>query len=205
MSYGDQGRAGTASLGSTSSSLLRRVRNGEADAWRRLAKLYAPAVFVWCHRSKLTAHDSADVVQETFLAVASHLSQFRRDQSGDSFRAWLWTIARNKIYDHFRRLKNVQQAIGGETNEQTLDRIPQHGPPDIRIREELSGLVERWTLDVIRAQFENRTWNAFWRTAVDGQPAAEVAAEYGMTTRAVRQAKYRVLRRLRQELGELLD
>ena len=205
MSCGDQGRVGTGSLGSTSSSLLRRVRNGEADAWRRLAKLYAPAVFVWCHRSKLSAHDSADVVQETFLAVASHLPQFRRDRPSHSFRAWLWTIARNKIHDHFRRQKNSQQARGGEANEQTLDQIPQHETTDIRIREELSGLVERWTLDVIRAQFEDRTWSAFWRTAVDGRTAAEVAAEYDMTTRAVRQAKYRVLHRLRQELGELLD
>jgi RNA polymerase sigma-70 factor (ECF subfamily) len=44
---------------------------------------------------------------------------------------------------------------------------------------------------------------AFWRTAVDGQSAAETAAELGMSVPAVRMAKSRVLHRLRQEMGDL--
>jgi RNA polymerase sigma-70 factor (ECF subfamily) len=58
-------------------------------------------------------------------------------------------------------------------------------------------------LDLIRGEFEERTWSAFWRTAVDGRAAKDVGADLGMSAGAVRVAKSRVLRRLRQELGDL--
>lgn len=63
----------------------------------------------------------------------------------------------------------------------------------------------RRALDLVRAEFENRTWDAFWRTAIDGQPAGDVAAQLGMSLHAVYKAKSRVLRRLRQELAGLVE
>jgi len=57
-------------------------------------------------------------------------------------------------------------------------------------------------LDVLRGEFEDRTWQAFWLTAVQGKPAQEVAAELGLAPGTVRQAKYKILKRLREELDE---
>jgi RNA polymerase sigma-70 factor (ECF subfamily) len=56
---------------------------------------------------------------------------------------------------------------------------------------------------LIQTDFEERTWQAFWRVVVAGQSPQEVAAELAMTAGAVRVAKCRVLHRLRQELGDL--
>ena len=64
--------------------------------------------------------------------------------------------------------------------------------------------LSRRGLDLVRAEFENRTWEAFWRTAVEGHAPAHVAEDLGMSVPAVYKAKSRVLRRLRQELDELL-
>ena len=64
-----------------------------------------------------------------------------------------------------------------------------------------AGVIHRAT-DLIRAEFENRTWKAFWLCAVEHQSSGEVAKQLGMTPGAVRQAKYKVLRRLREELGD---
>jgi DNA-directed RNA polymerase specialized sigma24 family protein len=58
-------------------------------------------------------------------------------------------------------------------------------------------------LEIIRPEFEDRTWQAFWRATVDGHTAAEIAQDLGMTPRAVRQANYRVRRRLRRDLDDL--
>ena len=55
-----------------------------------------------------------------------------------------------------------------------------------------------------RAEFHDRTWRAFWLTAVEGRPANDVAAELAMTPVAVRVAKSRVLQRLREALGDLI-
>ena len=58
-------------------------------------------------------------------------------------------------------------------------------------------------LEAVRGEFEGRTWQAFLRTAVEGRPPKEVGPELGMSQGAVRVAKSRVLRRLREELGAL--
>ena len=66
----------------------------------------------------------------------------------------------------------------------------------------MTALLRR-ALDLVRVEFEPATWRAFLLTAVDGRPAPEAAAELGVSAAAVRQAKSRVLRRVRQELGDL--
>ena len=52
---------------------------------------------------------------------------------------------------------------------------------------------------------EETTWKACWECVVAGKPAAAVARDLGLTVAAVYAAKSRVLRRLREELGGLLD
>ena len=60
-------------------------------------------------------------------------------------------------------------------------------------------------MNLVRSEFEERTWNAFWRSTVEVEPTADIALSLGITANSVRQAKSRVLRRLRQELGEIAD
>ena len=57
----------------------------------------------------------------------------------------------------------------------------------------------------MRADFDDTTWKACWETVVAERPAAEVAAELGLTVGAVYAARFRVLKRLRRNLQGLLD
>lgn len=196
-------RAASTGPGSTSSSLLRRVRQQDPDAWRRLVRLYGPLVYLWARQCGLQADDAADVLQETFVAVAQGVQTFRREQPGDTFRGWLWTITRNKIRDHFRRRQGEAVAKGGTDGQEQLLQLPDPPEPSSGPCADAGSQTAHAALELIRAEFEERTWQAFWQTAVDGRKAAEVAEELGMTLRAVYQAKYRVLRRIRQELADL--
>src|SRR5271165_3129364 len=98
---------------STSRSLLERVRADDSAAWDRLVSLYAPLVLYWCRRWGLQDEDAADVFQEVFLAVATHIGRFHKTQPGDTFRGWLRTITSNKVLDLFRRRKRDPGGIGG--------------------------------------------------------------------------------------------
>ena len=82
-------------------------------AWDRLSLLYAPLVFHWCRRRGLREADAADIVQDVFQAVATHLQPFRKQEPADTFRGWLRTITENKIHDHFRRTAHETDAVGG--------------------------------------------------------------------------------------------
>jgi RNA polymerase sigma-70 factor, ECF subfamily len=186
---------------STSMSLLERVRSKDEEAWRRLLHLYTPLVANWCGRRGVLGQDADDVTQEVFLAVSGGLADFQRDRPGDTFRGWLRGICRYKILDYYRQRGTGVAAQGGTVFlEQLLQVAEQELPEDTE--EDLSGLYHR-ALELVRSEFEARTWDAFWRVTIDGQTPADIAAELGVTPAAVRKAKSRVLFRLRQEVGDL--
>lgn len=190
---------------STRSSLLERVKSKDAEAWRRLVDLYGPLVFHWCRRQNLQPEDMADIFQEVFRAVAGHIVHFRKERREDSFRGWLLVITHNKIRDYYRRQGKGPVAAGGSDAQRLLDQVPAPASSaDSAEMDQQHRLLHR-ALDLIRAEFEERTWQAFWGVVVEGQTPAEVAEALGVSANAVYKAKARVLRRLREELGDLAE
>lgn len=199
--------SGSASSGNTSRSLLARVLEREPAAWERLVGLYAPLVLHWCRRHELQESDAADVFQEVFQAVAQHVGTFRKEGSRDTFRGWLRTITQNKIHDHFRRRGREAQAAGGTEAQQRLADVPEslHEPQEPIEDAALATALFHRSLELIRCEFEERTWQAFWQTTVEGRLPRDVGADLAMSPGAVRVAKSRVLKRLREELGDLAE
>ncbi len=193
--------------GLTSLSLLERIRSHEQEAWTRFVEIYGPLVYAWCRRWGMQQSDAQDIVQEVFRSVAGGIDSFRRGVVGGTFLGWLWTIARNKACTFFSQRARRPQAIGGTDLQIRLAEIPDHYPDEPANEEtsaETTNLLHR-AADVIRTDFQERTWKAFLRTAVDGLDATRVAAELQMTPRGVRQAKHRVLQRLREEFRGLIE
>jgi RNA polymerase sigma-70 factor (ECF subfamily) len=187
--------------GSVSPSLLLRVRAQDREAWERLVSLYGPLVYRWCCQAGLQAADAADAGQEVFRAVARRITGFRRDFPGATFRGWLRTITRNKVLDHWRRQRQGVRGRGGSEAQQQLLQLPADDSGADQATE--ATLVYHQALTLLRTEFEERTWQAFWRVAVNDRNPADVAAELGMTLNAVYLAKSRILRRLREEFADL--
>lgn len=194
------------SLGSTSSSLLDRVKAYDDEAWRRLVSMYGPVVFRRAQAAGLDAESAADVVQDVFASVSRTVGGFGKRHDKGSFRGWLRRITANKIIDVFRRLDQQPRGFGGSDAQDHLANISDEleGVPELSPDDERT-LLLRAALENIRSDFETHNWQAFWRTAVDGRTSSEAADELGMKPDAVRRAKFRVLNRLRAELGELFD
>ena len=197
-----EGRARSEICESTSISLVQRVKARDEEAWQRLLDLYVPLVYSWCRRSGMQTQDSADVVQDVFRAVSQGIAGFRHDRPGDTFRGWLRTIARNKIRNHFNRQGDRPVALGGTDAHQRFMSVAAEDSQSSTGPDPLGKLFRRG-VELIRGEFEDRTWQAFWLATVEERTSAEIAKCLNMTPGAVRQAKYKVLRRLRQELGDL--
>jgi RNA polymerase sigma-70 factor (ECF subfamily) len=191
---------------SISPSLLDRVQARDAAAWRRFVELFAPLVYGWCRRARLQEADAADVGQEVFRAVYRGVGQFRRDRPGDSFRAWLRTITRGKLCDFLRRRRLHPAAVGGGAANRRLQALP--SPEEVETATaphaaEEEALRHR-AIALVRAEFTERHWLAFWRVAVEGEAAADVANDLGITSNVVYLSKSRILARFRQEFAHLL-
>ena len=135
--------------GSTSLTLLDRLRRRDPEGWRRHVRLYGPLIYRWCRRGRLQPEDAADVTQEVFRTVAARIDDFRRDRPGDSFRGWLWTITRHKIGDHLRRLRRQPDAAGGSDAQERWQLLPDPLPDDDDAAADFSDLVHR-AMELVR-------------------------------------------------------
>jgi RNA polymerase sigma-70 factor (ECF subfamily) len=191
---------------STSLTLLDRVKQRDQHGAERLVKLFQRLVVWWCRRKGLDEHDSEDVAQEVFKTVFEKIDRFTERRGRGSFRAWLRAITQNKLREFHDRRRKQPAAIGGSQGQDIVNELPD-APPDESSADATSEriIVVRDAMALVRSEFEPKTWNAAWATAVEGKRAADVAADLGMTRDAVYIAKSRVLSRLRQEMSTLLD
>jgi RNA polymerase sigma-70 factor, ECF subfamily len=194
---------GNSSFSTTSPSLIRRVANRDPEAWRRFTRLYGPLVFHWRRQQRLSDHDAADVMQDVFVSVARAVSSYE-DRPGSTFRGWLWTVTRNQMVTFLRKQTRQGAANGGTENWQQLLNVAESlsdDPDQFTSQIELNALYRRG-LELVRQEFRPRTWEIFWRNVVEDQPSDAVADEFGVSANSVRQTRSRVLRRIRQELGD---
>jgi RNA polymerase sigma-70 factor, ECF subfamily len=183
----------------TSLSLLMKTKGGDPLAWQRFVYLYTPLVVRWCRRAGVVGADADDIAQEVFVTVLDRLGGFAHGAEPGSFRGWLKVITRHKLGDYIRRSRSRPQ-----TAEIVLEHLSRGEDAVEEIGAERKLLAAR-ALELLRTDFTEQTWRAFWRVVVDDRPVAEVARELGVSGNAVYMAKYRVLRRLRDEFGDLHD
>jgi RNA polymerase sigma-70 factor (ECF subfamily) len=185
----------------TPASLLERLRGPhEPTAWARFVQLYTPLLYRWARRARLGPPDADDLVQDVFITLVQRLPEFRYDEHR-SFRAWLRTVTLNKWRDrHKARMPAPRDPQGGVLAAQAAP-----DPVEVLAEAEYRGELARRALELMQMDFQPATWKACWETVALGRPAAEVAAELGLTLSAVYSANCRVLGRLRQELAGLID
>jgi RNA polymerase sigma-70 factor (ECF subfamily) len=188
-------------MAETSASLLDRLRDApDPEAWQRLVEVYTPLIRGWLRRNGLHPQDADDVVQEVLAVVFRKVGAFRRQPRAGAFRRWLRSITVNCLRDFWKARRHRREASGDSAVQALLTQLS----------DPASNLSRQWDvehdkhvaaklLELIRPQFEPRTWEAFRRVALDGAAPDAVAAELGVTVNAVFIAKSRVLARLRPE------
>src|SRR5947209_7652641 len=101
-------RAPMAELPLTRASLLLRLRDPRNEtAWRDFMDLYAPVVYGYLRKQSLQDADAADLTQDIFLTLTSAVGRFDYDPSRGSFRNWLFTVVRRKLWNWRRDRQTV--------------------------------------------------------------------------------------------------
>lgn len=190
----------------TRPSLLLRIRDGQDhDAWRQFIQTYAPVVYGFVRKRGVQDADAADLMQEVFRSVAGAAGRLDYDRKRGTFRGWLYTITRNKLYNFLNSRKRKERASGDSDGQHRLEEqaAPADGSDlwDREYERQMFSLAA----EQVRDEFHPQTWKAFWETAVDGKNPKDVAAGLGMSAGAVYVAKSRVLARLREKVQELQE
>jgi RNA polymerase sigma factor (sigma-70 family) len=175
--------------------LLRAHGAGDAHAFARLYDRYDRQCFQFIRRTLGAAHADAaeDLHQETWLAIAKSAAAF--DPGKASFPAWLFTIARHKVWDHFRRQKVVLLA---QAQDDAAMMVPDPGPTPLE-QVETRELALRLVTAVEALPVEQRC--AFVMFAHAGLTLEEIAHATGVAVETAKSRLRYARARLRQALA----
>ncbi len=80
--------------------IVQRCRGGERAAFEELFEMYQPRLKYFVRRLDSGGSNIDDILQDIWLSVYKKIHKLKDAQS---FGVWLYRIARNKVYDGFRR------------------------------------------------------------------------------------------------------
>ena len=180
----------------TQSSLIAKIKFRDDQAWRDFVDVYAPLIFQWCRQSSLNNDDCADVTQEVFSKLYRAIEKYDRRQNSN-FRSWLWVVTRNSIRDFCRKKSREVTGEGGTQFHQILESQPGLDEVDDPTSPQLEQELLDRALQSVQNAIDPKTWSAFWQVQMENLSTDEVAQQLDMSPNSVRQAKSRVLRRIR--------
>jgi RNA polymerase sigma-70 factor (ECF subfamily) len=122
-----------------------------------------------------------DLAQEVWVSVAAALASFEGDEG--RFRAWLFTIARRRIIDHWRLVGRRPREVGGEMLDLAQDEPPDQLAIQAAVQQLTAGLTDEQTEVVLLR-------------VVAGLSVDQVAAMLDKSPGAIRVMQHRALRRL---------
>ena len=200
----------------TTPSLIDDLSQQNPERWRTFLFLYGPMMKVWMRKAGvMNETDKDDIQQEVQRSVVGSIQSFQFGSGKGSFRGWLRTIVRRRVADWMRSKKLEKNEhgewVGGEIFSD--EAIEAHGlkEEEDRIRAEESDPDEQdedkrlklRALEMIKNEFEDRTYQMFWSATAEGRSTADIAADFKVSQAAVRMAKSRVLARLKQLVPDL--
>jgi RNA polymerase sigma-70 factor, ECF subfamily len=183
--------------------LMLRARDGDADAFAELVRLYGPRVVGYFCKQLGDRAEAEDLAQDVFLRLYRSRTRY---QPRASFATWLFHITQNVARNalrYRRRHPCVRLDPGAGRDGAAPDALlsdPGEGPSGPLERAELAGVVRAAVARLAGRQREALELHQF-----HDRTYAEVAAELDMTPKAAKSLLYRARNELREALGSFME
>ena len=189
----------------TRHSLIIRLKDQRNDlAWTEFVCAYEPFLMRLVRKQGTPERHVADVSQQLLIAIAKSVDGWKPDGKVASFRRWLGRVARNVVIKFMVRERKQITGQGGSDFLTLTEEMP-----DASIGAEQARRYEQelilWAAELVRGEFRETSWRAFWETQVEGRSVAEVSAELGVTTGSIYMSRSRIFARIRSHIEEVLD
>ena len=199
----------------TRSSLLRRVKNTRDErSWQEFYDIYAKLIVGFAMKAGLTRDEAQEVVQETMIAAAKHLPQFRYDPKVCSFKTWLLNLSAWRVKNQLRRRKspiapNTRQFDGegddGTQRAATVERVPD--PAGAKLESiwdnEWRTTLLNEALARVKAQVDSKPWQIFDLLVLQHWSVKDVAKVLGVGAGYIYVVRHRISSALAKETRRL--
>jgi len=202
----------------TRPSLLNRLTIGDdTESWQEFYRVYGKLVRDFGLQAGLTDTEADEVVQETAVAVARHLPEFRYDPKVCRFKTWLLNQTSWRIKDHLKKRAKAGQTfrpsgsgghgrVSDETaRTATLERVPDPAAVnlDALFEEEWRKNLLATALERAKDKFSLKQIQMFDLNVLKEWPAGDVARSLGVSLANVYVTKHRIAAALKKEVARL--
>jgi RNA polymerase sigma factor (sigma-70 family) len=183
---------------------------GDSESWRTFFETYWRLIYNVARKSGLSDDQAQDVVQDTVIAVARKMPEFRYDPAKGSFKHWLLLICRRRIHDQLRRVyssRQIAQAGPEELAAATIS-VPTAAPsPDAQIEGDWEQAwrenVFQMALARVRQRANPKHYQVFDYCVLQNLRPAEVAVMLGLSAAQVYLAKHRISAAVKRAAREI--
>ncbi len=171
-------------------SLIEKLRQHDETGMEDFLQQYSPLMRYIIAPILADHREREECLQDVAMRVWDKIDQY--DGAKGSFTSWLTALTRNTALNRAKSLrgKEIWQEVSSEVPSTEI------GPEEQVIREERACAI-RQTVAGLRSSDQQ----IFYRKYYYMQSTAQIAAEMGMTERAVEGRLYRIKKNLRKELG----
>lgn len=184
----------------TDPGLLRRIKDrGNKAAWSEFDVLYRPMLLRFARSRGLPSEDAEDIVQHCMASVCAHIEQFSYDPTRGRFKSWLRTMVNNRCRDLLRIHRHCTVILTEADQLPAADPSPDEAFDKIWLDEHVNHCLR-----IIRQEVDEATFAAFERYVLRDQPVEQVCRELALMPDQLYKIKWRLTKRLREALRELL-
>jgi RNA polymerase sigma factor (sigma-70 family) len=193
----------------TRESLIGRLKDWkDQEGWRQFFDTYWKLIYGLALQSGLTETEAQDVVQETIMAVAEKMKDFKYDPEKGSFKKWLQQMTRWRIVDQFRKRNANCVSASASTSTSgtaTIDKMPD--PESLNIDQKWEKDWQENILEVaierLRRDVATKHYQVFDLAVRRKWPVPQVAKTVGVSVTQVYLIKFRLMRLLKAEVKRL--
>lgn len=171
--------------------LVRRAQSGDPDAFARLYDGYIDRIYRYVYFRVTHDQTAEDLSAQVFLKAWEKLEGYKPGKA--PFLAWLYTIARNTVIDHYRTLKET--VVLEETHIFQVD-------PSQAISERMDRATEISSLRAALQELTEEQQQVLSLKFIAGLNTAQVAHQMGKRPGAIRALQMRALQTLAKQLEE---
>ena len=177
-------------------ALVLRARDGDAEAFGSLYDHYVELVYRYVYYRVGTHPLTEDLTSETFLRALRRMCDFH--WQGKDFGAWLVTIARNLVADHFKSGRyRLEVTTGDVLDADREDRGPE-GSPEAAVVDHITNVALLTAVKQLNPEQQECIVLRF----LQGFSVAETAQAMGKNEGAIKALQYRAVRALARLLPE---
>ncbi len=172
-----------------------KVKAGQIDKLGLLYERYKLRLFGFFYKMTNEASLSEDLVQNVFVRVQKYRGTY---QTEGNFSVWIFQIARNIAFDHFKKARKIQY-------QEDLSVWESHLAENENIETAISKMDDLGKLQYVLKNMSREKQELIHLAKIEGLKYHDIAEMYGITEGALKVRIHRTLGELKEKFHSLND